>query len=238
MLPTTPWDRVLDRESVNPGLQMFEKRVSGMFLGEILRLTVGDMLKNDKISLFNDANSSFNDWQSTTNISAESSLFRPWSVDTSIMSVAAADSTPELSTLRQELELKLLVHAPSLEDAQAFKAVADAVGRRAARLSAVAISAIVLQSGKLDDPAEEVIDVGVDGSLVEHYPYFRDMIYEALRVIDGIGPKGARQDPHRHRQGRQRRRRRPHRPRRLAHGARRRLGRHPERPQEGSEHPG
>src|SRR5690606_7658042 len=168
-----------------------EKRVSGMFLGEIVRLAVVDMLRNDEISLFRDTNSSTNDWQSTTTVSAQSPLWKQWGVDSAIMSVAAADHTPELSILRQELEASLHVYSPSLEDAQAFKAIANAVGRRAARLSAVAIGAIVLQSGKLDDPNEEVIDIGVDGSLVEHYPFFRDMIYEALKVIDGIGPVGA-----------------------------------------------
>ncbi|CRK40063.1 hypothetical protein BN1708_016769 [Verticillium longisporum] len=90
-----------------------------------------------------------------------------------------------------ELETVLHVYTPSLEDAQAFKAIAGAVGRRAARLSAVAIAGIVLQSGKLDDPEAEYIDIGVDGSLVEHYPFFRDMIYEALRAVNGIGSKGA-----------------------------------------------
>jgi hexokinase len=170
---------------------MFEKRVSGMFLGEILRLTIVDMLKTEKLSLFKDLNSSYNDWQSTTNVSPQSPFFKPWSIDTAIMSIAAADNTPELSTLRQELENSLLVYSPSLEDAQAFKAIASAIGRRSARLSAVAIAAIVLQSGKLNDPETGVIDIGVDGSLVEHYPQFREMIYEALRTIDGIGPKGA-----------------------------------------------
>ncbi|KAJ0159487.1 Glucokinase [Colletotrichum tanaceti] len=191
VLPNTPWDDALDKASVNPGIQMFEKRVSGMFLGEIVRLTILDMLKDEKLSLFKDQNSSFNDWKSTTDISPKSSMFQQWGLDSAIMSVAAADNTPELSTLRQELESILSVYTPSLEDAQAFKAIAGAVGRRAARLSAVAIGAIVLQSGKLDDPEEEVIDIGVDGSLVEHYPFFRDMIYEALRAIDGIGAMGA-----------------------------------------------
>ncbi|KAJ3505673.1 hypothetical protein NM208_g16166 [Fusarium decemcellulare] len=191
VLPSTAWDKALDAESVNPGDQMFEKRVSGMFLGEIVRLAVADMINSEKSSLFKDLNSSFNDWGTTTNIAPQSGFLKPWGLDSAIMSVAAADNTPELSTLRQELENLLHVYTPSLEDAQAFKAVSNAVGRRAARLSAVAIGAIALQSGKLDDINEEVIDIGVDGSLVEHYPFFRDMIYEALREIDGIGPKGA-----------------------------------------------
>lgn len=191
VLPSTAWDAALDRDSVNPGIQMYEKRVSGMFLGEIVRLAIADMIQDEDTSLFRDTNSSYNDWSTTTNISPKSGLLSQWGLDTAILSVAAADNTPELSTIRQELENTLLVYTPALEDAQAFKAVAGAVVRRAARLSAVAIGAIVLQSGKLEDPAEDIIDIGVDGSLVEHYPFFRDMIYEALRAIDGIGPSGA-----------------------------------------------
>ncbi|PHH86444.1 hypothetical protein CDD83_10245 [Cordyceps sp. RAO-2017] len=192
VLPATPWDQTLDAQSVNPGFQMFEKRVSGMFLGEIVRLAVLDMMKNEETSLFKDLNSSFNDWGTTTNISPQSGMLKAWGLDSAIMSVAASDNSPELSTLRQELENTLQVYNPSLEDAQAFKAVAGAVARRAARLSAVAIGAVVLKTGKLDDPAEEVLDIGVDGSLVEHYPFFRDMIYEALLAINGIGPEGVK----------------------------------------------
>lgn len=193
VLPRTPWDHKLDIDSNNPGIQMFEKRVSGMFLGEILRLSIVDMLKNEKIQFFKDENSSKNDWQSTTSVAESSGIFTQWGVDTSIMSIAAADNTPDLGTLRQALEEQLAVYSPSLEDAQAFKAVSESIGRRAARLSAVAIAAIVIQTGKLTDPEweGEPIDIGVDGSLVEHYPYFRDMIYDALRAIDGIGEAGA-----------------------------------------------
>ncbi|KAK5656349.1 hypothetical protein OQA88_4729 [Cercophora sp. LCS_1] len=194
VLPNTSWDITLDKDSVNPGIQMYEKRVSGMFLGEILRLVIVDLLKTNDVSFFKDENSSHNDWKSTTNIAPTSGIYTQWGLDTAIMSVAAADNTPELSTLRQELESILHVYSPAFDDAQAFKAISGAVVRRSARLSAVAIAAIVLQTGKLDDPEskDEPIDIGVDGSLVEHYPYFRDMIYEALRVIDGIGEEGAK----------------------------------------------
>lgn len=193
VLPITPWDNKLDKDSINPGMQMFEKRVSGMFLGEILRLTIIDLLQNDDVQLFKDVNSSSNDWRSTTSIAKDSGIFKQWGVDTSIMSVAAADNTPDLGPLRQALEDQLMVYTPSLEDAQAFKAVAEAIGRRAARLSAVAVAAVVLKTGKLTDPewAGEDVDIGVDGSLVEHYPYFRDMMYDAFKSIEGIGEAGA-----------------------------------------------
>ncbi|EMR64021.1 putative hexokinase hxk2 protein [Eutypa lata UCREL1] len=192
ILPNTEWDADLDKDSVNPGFQLFEKRVSGMFLGEIVRLVIVGMLKDAKLSLFHDVNSSSNDWRSTTTIGPNSSMFQQWGLDSAIMSIAEADNTPELATLRQELESQLQIYSASYEDAQAFKAIASAVGRRAARLSAVALGAIVLQSGKLQETDEDPVDIGVDGSLVEHYPFFRTMIFEALAAIDGIGPEGAK----------------------------------------------
>ncbi|RAL66038.1 hypothetical protein DID88_005699 [Monilinia fructigena] len=39
---------------------------------------------------------------------------------------------------------------------------------------------------------EDVIDIGVDGSLVEFYPGFEHYIREALRAMDGIGAAGER----------------------------------------------
>ncbi|KAH6630509.1 hypothetical protein B0J18DRAFT_364154 [Chaetomium sp. MPI-SDFR-AT-0129] len=195
VLPTTKWDASLEKDSLNPGFQMYEKRVSGMFLGEILRLVVVELLNNPEVSFFKDENSSSNDRGSVTIISRDSGLFKQWGLDTAIMSTAELDQDPELTGLRQALENTLHVYAPAYEDALAFKKVAHAIGRRAARLSAVAIGAIVLQTGKLNDKdvtEEDPIDIGVDGSLVEHYPGFRPMIYEALRAIDGIGEEGAK----------------------------------------------
>ncbi|TBU50506.1 hexokinase-domain-containing protein [Dichomitus squalens] len=37
VLPSTPYDNKLDRQSINPRLQAFEKCISGMYLGEITR---------------------------------------------------------------------------------------------------------------------------------------------------------------------------------------------------------
>ena len=39
---------------------------------------------------------------------------------------------------------------------------------------------------------EDIIDIGVDGSLVEFYPNFEEYIREALREVPGIGPQGER----------------------------------------------
>ncbi|KAI0913485.1 glucokinase [Ustulina deusta] len=190
VLPKTQYDAKLDEDSVNPGIQIFEKRVSGMFLGEIVRLAVVDLYEKPNVSLFKDASSSTNNGKPTTRVGDGSALFQQWGLDSSLMSIAAADTTPELSSLRQELDSQLQIRSASVEDAQAFKDIAYAVGRRAARLSAVVLGGIVIQSGRLQETKDEPVDIGADGSLVEHYPLFRDMIYEALKSVEAIGAEG------------------------------------------------
>ena len=188
VLPVTPYDAALDRESVNPGMQMFEKRISGMFLGEILRRALLALQKRKDIELFRDNDSKANDIGSTTTIQDESPLFSQWGLDTSFLSIVEADNSPGLRVTRQELDRALLVDAASVEDAEAVKIIAHAIGRRAARLSAVAIAGIVISTGRLT--TDDFVDIGVDGSLVEYYPGFEDHIRTALREIPEIGAAG------------------------------------------------
>lgn len=234
VLPNTIYDAELDRDSVNPGIQMFEKRVSGMFLGEILRLVLVSLVKSHTVPLFRDDNSSHNDYRSTTTIDENSPLFTQWGVDSSILSVAELDNSAGLKGLREQISRQLGVSAASFEDAQAVKEIANAIAKRAARLAGVAIGAIVLQTGRLGPGAstapgpkstsailqdvtnlkiadaatatvnkladtagvvvneDEIVDIGVDGSLVEFYPGFEDYMREALRAIEGIGAAGER----------------------------------------------
>ena len=216
VLPNTSYDDQLDRESVNPGIQMFEKRVSGMFLGEILRRTILSLTSNPNIQLFKDENSSSNDIHSTTTIAENSPLYQQWGIDTSFLSIVQEDQSANLKITRQVLDRDLGVSAASTEDAEAIKTLVAAIGKRSARLSAVALGAIVISSGRLargstagvitseakssdqasqDNRAaaandENIVDIGVDGSLVEYYPGFEDYIREAWREIPEIGPEG------------------------------------------------
>jgi hexokinase len=189
VLPNTPYDKQLDDESVNPGIQMFEKRISGMFLGEILRLVICSIIKNNKVALFRDDNSSHNDIRSTTTIADNSPLFTKNAVDSSILSIAEADNSVGLRALRQEIDKSLGVSAASSEDAEAIKIIAHAIAERAARLAGVAVAAIVLETDALGSGTDEV-DIGVDGSLVEFYPGFEDYLRSAIKAIPEIGTQG------------------------------------------------
>ncbi|KAI9754518.1 MAG: glucokinase [Lichina confinis] len=244
VLPSTSYDSALDRESVNPGIQMFEKRVSGMFLGEILRRAILGLVQDPAVRLFSDEDSSSNDIQSTTSIAEDSALYRQWGIDTSFLSIVHEDSSQGLKVARQAIDQSLGVSAPSYEDVEAVKELVTAIGKRSARLSALAIGGVVIKSGRLQaggssagtaqptakppssqealDAAKDlnvsraaqivaekvqasaatlvdeaaavadadVIDIGVDGSLVEFYPGFEEYIREGLREIPEIGIMG------------------------------------------------
>ncbi|TVY35365.1 Glucokinase, partial [Lachnellula subtilissima] len=223
VLPSTIYDQILDQDSVNPGIQMFEKRVSGMFLGEILRIVLVQTLKNPAISLF-----------SGFEIASTAPIHAQWGVDSSILSEAEADSSADLSKLRGYMKTSLGVSAATVEDALAVKEIAHGIALRAARLSGVAIGAIILETGRLNPGSsavpgpkstasivedvknlnvteaasatvsklanttglavneDEIVDIGVDGSLVEFYPQFEEYMREALRSLEGISAAGER----------------------------------------------
>jgi len=141
-LPNTIYDQILDKDSVNPGIQMFEKRISGMFLGEILRTVLVEMIKTPNVPLFSDENSSQNDYRTTANIAHNSPIYQQWNVDSSILSIAESDNTVGLKVLRQEIDRSLGVSGASIEDAEAVKTLAHAIAKRAARLAGIAIGAV------------------------------------------------------------------------------------------------
>lgn len=178
VLPTTQYDRDLDVDSVNPGIQMFEKRVSGMFLGEILRRALLEMVQDPEVKIFD----------KPVSIPDNSGLYDIWGIDTSFLSIVKGDTTSDLRVTRQQIDVALGISYVSKVDCQAVKTIVHAVGKRAARLGAVAIGAVVISSGRLEK--DEIIDIGVDGSLVEYYPDFERYMREAFCEINDIGVAG------------------------------------------------
>jgi hexokinase len=149
---------------------MFEKRVSGMFLGELLRLVLQYMMKESNL---------FNGKTSTP-------LNTQYGIDTSAMSTIAADTSAHLSSVGNIISSAFGISESSLDDRKAVQLVSDAIARRSARLAAVAIAAISDRTGRFSNATEaKPIDVGVDGSLVEFYPHYCDMCLAACEEILG-----------------------------------------------------
>lgn len=231
ILLNTAYDVELNEVSVNSGNQMFEKRVSEMFLDELLRTITSAMHTNLEIKLFHS-----HDLSIAAKIDDRSSLHTRWAVDSSILSIAEADNADDLTTLRQKIVNALGISASlvSVESARAVKVIAHAIGKRTARLAGMTLRAIVLKSKRLIDSRDwswnerymsanvedivnnvstittefksantlqesnffnvlddhAIIDIEVDGSLIEFYPGFETYMREALRAVKGIDSVG------------------------------------------------
>ncbi|KAG5653172.1 hypothetical protein H0H81_001889, partial [Sphagnurus paluster] len=166
-LPRTKYDAIVDETSNKPGEQAFEKLISGRYLGEILRLVICELIDEGVLFLGQNTNK----------------LEVPYVFDTAFLSLMESDPTDELLMI-----IGIFTHffavETTLAERQFFRALAKLIGRRAARLSACGIAAIVSKMGYLDEGCA----VGADGSLYNKYPGFADRIHEGL--VDIFGEKG------------------------------------------------
>ena len=170
VMPRTDIDDEIDKQSINPGYQMFEKRISGMFLGEIFRLAVLKLQTACKASLF----------ESHTG----SKLTQQWAIDSALLSLLA--STSDASQKKDHLSQHLDIPSSRISDqvTGGLSKIASAIATRSARLAAVAVSAVCEHSGRFDNTTE-TLDIGADGSLVEHYPSYVTMLKEACTELLG-----------------------------------------------------
>ncbi|KAI9480557.1 MAG: hexokinase-domain-containing protein [Benjaminiella poitrasii] len=169
ILPLTRFDNKLDRESINPHAQLYEKMISGMYLGEITRNVLTDMIDRELL-LKRDENTSFA-WSKE--------ISRHWSFETAFMSNIEADNSADFSYTKEILDTNLSLHDITTTEAKFIKKICELVGKRAARLAACSIAAIVQHTGA----TQAGCDIGIDGSLYEFYPSFENRMYEALSEL-------------------------------------------------------
>ncbi|POS88383.1 hypothetical protein EPUL_000125 [Erysiphe pulchra] len=184
VLPTTPYDIILDKASTNSGFQMFEKRVSGMFLGELLRIVLESLSEDSSIRLFQDKDFSLNDIRSSKTIDTRPPLFKKWVIDSSILSIAKADKSVGLYELRNEISSTFGIPSPSIEEAQAVRVISNAIAKRAAKLAGVAIAAIVVHTGSLSQ-SNCITSIS---SHINFFPYFKKNNFALfiLAVLDKL----------------------------------------------------
>jgi len=164
-LPLTKFDNKLDRLSLNVGQQLYEKSVAGMYLGEITRNALIDLV--DQRLLFDGRSSpEFN---------------KPWSFETAYMSTIEVDESPNLDDVAHIIESILNVPNTTLEDRYIIKSVCKAVGRRAARLGVVCIIGTMIHTKRVGTKCI----IAIDGSLFEHYPNFDKNMGDALAEVLG-----------------------------------------------------
>lgn len=157
-LPLSRFDATLNAASLNRDRQLIEKQISGMYLGELLRLVLRDAIAQGKLFA-----------------AAPDALQAPYALTTEHMAAIAADTASDLAATA-ELLARFGVAAASLPERRFVRAVAELIATRSARLAAVKIAAIARQINLGDRSAT----VAVDGSLFEKYPRYQELLRDAL----------------------------------------------------------
>eukprot|EP00794_Sanderia_malayensis_P005743 gene5743-6445_t len=152
----TEYDITVDKNSLYPGEQVYEKMISGMYLGEVARQVLLDLIK-DKV-IFNGC------------ISSE--LEKQGSFETRFLSDIASDDAKKILDVLEHLGYK-----PTLKELQIVKDVCDMISMRSARLAAAGLATIIkrLEKNKLT--------IAIDGSLFKKHPKFKGYMEEALTEL-------------------------------------------------------
>ncbi|KAG9439913.1 hypothetical protein H6P81_020078 [Aristolochia fimbriata] len=168
-LPITEFDICLDVESLNPGEQIFDKLISGVCLGEIVRkvlLRIGEetpVLGN----------------------SVPPKLRIPFALRTSDMAAMHQDSSEGQEVVGEKLKERLGIVDSSPRVRELAVKICEIVAKRAARLSAAAIVGILKKQGRMEE--QQQILVAVDGGPFEHYRLYRDCLQNTVNEMLGSG---------------------------------------------------
>lgn len=160
VLPRTRFDCIIDESSPRPGQQAFEKMVAGLYLGEILRLVLLDL--HDRVGLF--------EGQDT------SALRKPHVIDSAFLSRAEGDKSAAMDAIADIFNKDLGIN-PTPHELKVARYLVELVSTRASRLYACGIAAICKKKNI------QSCHVGVDGSVFNKYPNFRERAAIALREI-------------------------------------------------------
>lgn len=161
---STRFDTSVDQASINPGKQRFEKMISGMYLGEIVRhillhlTNLGVLFRGQK-----------------TQCLQARDIFK-----TKFLSEIESDSLAlrQVRAILEDLGLTL-----TSDDALMVLEVCQAVSRRAAQLCGAGVAAVVEKIRENRGLQELTVSVGVDGTLYKLHPHFSKLVSATVRKL-------------------------------------------------------
>ncbi|KAF7843405.1 hexokinase-1-like [Senna tora] len=170
-LPLTEYDAALDSESLNPGEQIFEKLISGMYLGEIVRRVLRKMA--EEACIFGDT--------------IPPKLNVPFILRTPDMSAMHHDTSTDLSVVGDILKSTLEIPDASLKVRKVVVEICNIVATRGARLSAAGMLGILKKLGKdvITDDENQKNVIAMDGGLYEHYAEYSKCLENTLKELLG-----------------------------------------------------
>ncbi|NXI39610.1 HXK2 protein, partial [Galbula dea] len=160
----TDFDRLADEKSINAGKQRFEKLISGMYLGEIVRHILLALV--EKQLLFRGKPCP--------------KLHTKDIFQTKFLSTIEIDGLAlrQVQRILQDLDLQA-----TFEDSVLVREVCQTVSLRAAQLCAAGLAAVVEKMRENRGLARLAVTVGVDGTLYKMHPCFSQNLQQMLQEL-------------------------------------------------------
>uniref|UniRef100_A0A8B9GDI1 Hexokinase-2 n=1 Tax=Amazona collaria TaxID=241587 RepID=A0A8B9GDI1_9PSIT len=160
----TEFDLAVDELSLNPGKQRFEKMISGMYLGEIVRNILIDFTKRGLLF-----RGRISERLKTRGI-----------FETKFLSQIESDC---LALLQVRSILQHLGLESTCDDSIIVKEVCAVVARRAAQLCGAGMAAVVDKIRENRGLDFLKVTVGVDGTLYKLHPHFSTVMHETVKQL-------------------------------------------------------
>ncbi|KAI8936873.1 hypothetical protein NX059_006109 [Plenodomus lindquistii] len=180
VFPTTRWDEQLNDAHMRPDFQPFEHMISGRYLGELVRLIVVEAVRT--AGLFSGE--------------MPDQLAEPYTLDTGTIAAMEMDNSKHLTHATALFQSKHPLSKPAAyNDIQFVRQVSQLVSHRAAAFLATGIHALWLlrtASEGLTPATVERMSIGCNGSVIEKYPFFRELCQshlDELTTASGAGTK-------------------------------------------------
>ncbi|XP_030376247.1 hexokinase type 2-like [Scaptodrosophila lebanonensis] len=158
----TSFDRMVDKQTPNQGKQIFEKCVSGMYLGELVRIIIVKLMEEGK--LFNGIESSI--------------MHENWKFETKFISAVESDP-PGIFEKCNEVLNECCLNDASDEDKACLRYICETISTRSAKLVACGLVTLINKMEICD------LSVGIDGSLYRRHPKYHDLLMDNVKKYVG-----------------------------------------------------
>lgn len=160
----TEFDEKVDQMSINPGVHTFEKMISGMYLGEIVRLVLVKLTEDELL------------FQGQTS----EALLTPGKFETKFISQI---EEPNLGLENAEKILTQLGLKWDPVDSRVVRLVCDTISSRSSRLCAAALATLANRIRDNRGLDHLKTTVGVDGTVYKKHPNFSEELQKTVRLL-------------------------------------------------------
>lgn len=164
----TSYDYEVDKTSLNQNKQTYEKMMSGMYMGEIVRLIILDLYEKELLFIGHRDHNWKTDYRQA--------LYTKGSFYTKYVSEIESDSGVTFRRTTLVLE-QMGIDQPTYDDCAVVKYICKLVSRRAAQLAACGLGVLLNHINKSNTT------IAVDGSLYRFHPKFKKNMEKTMRIL-------------------------------------------------------